>query len=1833
MKKLKSSLALFLVLSMMLSVFPIGALAVEDTSAADEEIVLDESFTMPDQAALTGADREVEAVLTDTGFHKILHLDCGRKYYTKDWIIAMINEMAADGYTQLQLAFGNDGMRFLLDDMSVTVNGETYSDESVTVGMQLGNKAYYDAGDKNELTEAEMDEIIAHATKMGIEIVPHMNMPGHMDAILDAIEYVGISDAHFTGYTTSVRSLNLNNSDAVAFTQALLAKYVAYFSAKGCKYFHIGADEFGNDAYYGGMGFPNMGSALYNTFAEFVNGNNDIVRAAGMTSRAWNDGISYGSYTASFDTDIEITYWSSGWGGYNVASASTLGENGHPMINTNGDYYYILGVNDTFTEGTTTTHTRGVYEPAGNFDNNTFMGSTIDEPAGAMFCIWSDYPGAETETQVAEYVRLAMRAMALRMDDQSVENMDTTEVPGGFKEDGTINISYNTVTDPTTNVAVYGPELVSMTAVETTAPALSGVTGVKAWEMVPVSVGGAKYTGSAVVTVPVPEGWNTEMLGAFVVNDDGSITRIVGKYADGFYTYTCPHFSTSGVYAAAAQDRIEQGEGTSSVYVLDTDGLDSGSKYLIVYDGHALNTRKGSDAVTISGNQIAYSADHSDAEWTYTKSSNSYYLSNGSNYLYPSRSGYSFWYSYNLNVRTTQTSVRIANQGNGQHTIANSNGYSYVAYTDSGWGAQSDAQNLYFYKLTEASYKVTPALQEQRIGELTVTNDGYTDDTWAAYESALDAAEKELAEVEGGSYASETAANTALGRLIGVVDALETAKNNLVKARTITIRYVSGSTVVKTETLNIAETETSITLAATFYGIDGKLYAPVNTTLALGEATTYNVAVTVMPEDLTKIKAEVEFWITNRPVTPDGITTETEMDGSTVARSYYQYAVSDNMGLYGENGMDFSALVPVTGKQESNTVELWKGTVLNRADHEQTKAGSDDETLQGDDFSRIRYFGGEWAYYSIKDAMWKPFDAETQQIVAYYWQKTEVTEEVETDVVDWGEKYSDWEALNGGQHWFWNGYVENGSKFVFMDFAVVYEDGTQNPAEFPTANTWFYHFDKCSETNPRVIGYVNFENTANYEIWKVTVTDGTCTGYSKASSFEPTYDNTTETIVWTESMGGDPHIDSISYTANRSGKLVRIYVRAVAEDALTVHYVDQMVGTEFYSYDIAVAEDTVFNSGFALVEDYTDIANALVNNSVENYLGVTQYVTADLKQMTEIGAQYRYSNFVCVDVELVANEDGENKDVYLYYTFSPTRYFVADFGLPLTIQPSDLESSLTDSVVTKVEISTSETRFGSISVSGKAVTYTPEEILTAVDGFTILVHTSRADSIEGGADGQVAFRAYIVPATTVYYEESFIDTFSGSGWSQVSTTLANTQETQTVNTAGLNYGYNADYAAETGMSNGTDVSSTKAGDEAEFEFVGNGFEIYANCTEDSGIMTVLVRNSAGKLVKLYQVDTQTGDGKYTATAGQAAESSSLPVVSLQGMTHGTYTVTIQHTKRSNTEGLTVEPIAIDGIRIFNTMSSSELTSLATSAGVEHAYVETERNPVFVELRDQILACVEFALDADMTDESIYTKSQAIIEQVYSATSTNPLGVYYFKNTEADADVITDEATLTDLLDNGPKNEFFLKPGEKVAFTLADGVTAQIGMKAPFGETSCNVTQSDTIGSENTTTKPYTLKSGTDMFYGSVANEVIIENTGEKTVSITLLKAVGANSNIFHSEPSQTFLLRALSVSYEPTVYADAELEVTLGRKNGRKVKEMAEFTMTENGVEGETATFTAEEILAAVADELPKGYAVADEEEVEDVEVVYGEDGSVTILLEKAKNQKPEKGNGKGNRR
>ena len=200
----------------------------------------------------------------------------------------------------------------------------------------------------------------------------------------------------------------------------------------------MGADEYANDAFSSGsMGFGKLQDlGKYGNFVTYVNEVATLIKNAGMKPMAFNDGIYFNNNTSggTFDTDIIIEYWSSGWSSYKPMPASDLADKGFKMVNTHGDYYWVLGKTDAQCSP----------EKARGFDKTVFPGSTISNPGGSTFCIWSDYPGAETEESVISKTADTIEAFGGKLPTvDSVTNGGTTD-PVGKTVEITLNVGEST---------------------------------------------------------------------------------------------------------------------------------------------------------------------------------------------------------------------------------------------------------------------------------------------------------------------------------------------------------------------------------------------------------------------------------------------------------------------------------------------------------------------------------------------------------------------------------------------------------------------------------------------------------------------------------------------------------------------------------------------------------------------------------------------------------------------------------------------------------------------------------------------------------------------------------------------------------------------------------------------------------------------------------------------------------------------------------------------------------------------------------------------------------------------------------------------------------------------------------------------------------------------------------------------------------------------------------------------------------------------------------------------------------------------------------------------
>lgn len=1589
---------------------------------------------VPMSVSATETDTKVATTSTeDSDDYRILHLDCGRKYFTKDWIIALINEMTSAGYTHLELAFGNDGLRFLLDDMSVTANGTTYSSANVTAVIHAGNEAYYDAGDVDELTQNEMDAIIAYANSVGIEIIPLLNTPGHMDTIITAMTKLGFDSPQ---YSSSARTVDVADTKAVAFTQALVFKYMDYFAGKGCKNFNIGADEYANDT-----GNPQFSALItYGLYDEYITYLNTLAEYAvnkGMTPMAFNDGIYYNQNTSNgtINENIMVCYWSSGWSSYNVASASYLANKGFEMINTHGDYYFVLTSN-------------GITNPSStalNFDNETFMNSTIKNPAGSMFCIWCDAPGIATETEVAAAVRITLRKMAAAMNDTTTYSEEV--VVGGFNADGTINTGSGSDDDETSElvtltkneVTVTAYDLIGLNVTEATAPTIAGAKNVLAWDMIPFTDDG-NYTGSATVSVPVPTGWNTADMGAFVVNDDGTVELLKGTYSNGNYAFTMPHFSVGGIYDvdATADDEMTATKDIELVVGESKTVIDSTGNYEEEYNKGNLNT----NIATVGVKGIAGSSEGTIGEAVTSITAGKYviYTYLGA-YVTNSASG-----SY-IGLSTTDETVwnvAVADATAGTYYITDSDGnYLSVGNGIAGVTTTQTAVKLVYGTSTDGPAQSGFFIQDAA-GNYNLNNSGNISNAYGKSGAA-------------GSW-----------------------------SRWQFKPYTETSVVDSTE--------------ITFTGI-----SVGETSVTVGN-TIYNITVSeVVLSDVEPLK--IEYWITN------GVVEDPDTN-----LNYIEISAED---AYSENGIVLSDTLPEELQREGRDTEYWQAKLLDvtvtndstSGTEEQTRYKGDDETLNTKTFTRVRYWNNEWQVlvgteWTIvdrtevtvntynNDALTGTTTREKNQLVAYYMEVINInnangTTELHVNAADWGFK--------SGENW---GYWTGGYTPCTVTVQIVYEDGTTNPSDAfddLLTKTLVYGY----WTGGRGLGTMIFDGGDAYDIYKVTAETGDAGYTNNLYGFtinSLTWDGNEET-VWSDDPSqsvsiGNPASnpsyeepkDNLTWNTGEYNKnnaiLVRVYVKAVeTEDTLTVVYYDEKFGDTLYSYNINVKSDVTFNDSivnlatdnveqpayFVDADGNTTSRYNVTGYGIHNALDVIQKFQTDLTQVPEAVGKYNSALYSYTGSEI--SEDG--KTLYLYYNINTSVLkpnFVVDFGLPITFNLSDVTN--TPDLVKTV---TASARYGTVSYdsSEKTFTYTPTQILQNIDVLSINI-------LFDGATAATTTNVGVTPATTVYYEESFL-TWDSNWYGGNAAIIVGNQTKEVLGEKKNNFGYDPVYANTTAASNGTNASTSIIGATATFTFTGDGIQVFANSTESTGYVAVQVKNSSGAIVNMAMVDTVVDKGTTGATSGQTDNMYGLPIVSLidlKNMPHDTYTVTI-------TKIMDNKPVYIDGIRVFNTMEDSTIF-----AG------DLEDNPDFYELRDMVLYAIGVQEDTSVDYKTMY-------EQVYDAV-------------EGATALITDESvtygnsnTIQDLLDNGPKNEVYLYADQTLTFKVTTNRVMQIGMKAPQGATTASISVDG-----GTTTTSQSIDSSVDMFYtlaDKAKNEtkttytVQIENTGSDILSITELK--------------------------------------------------------------------------------------------------------------------------------
>ncbi len=326
-----------------------------------------------------------------------LHLDAGRKYYTKDWIMERVKDLSRNRMNVLWLHF------------------------SENEGFRIDSERHPEVPSRFHLTKDEVREIIALCGELFVDINPALDCPGHLGtALLEHPRWRLNREMAEPLYS----ALDITNPDARAFLLELVDEYAELFA--GSKVFHIGGDEFIDFNHF--ERFPEMDACArerlgpdcggVDLYVDFLNQVIAHVRAKGFQVRVWNDGLFRPDQAehVELDRNVQIAFWSNWDKG--MAPLKAFLDRGYQVVNYHSEYlYFILLIRKDYSDPDPdkilTQWHPGMF-PTHPVSGPQTLNPKSEQMLGCCYSIWSDWPDLEDEEEVDRRSRDSIRAFGIR---------------------------------------------------------------------------------------------------------------------------------------------------------------------------------------------------------------------------------------------------------------------------------------------------------------------------------------------------------------------------------------------------------------------------------------------------------------------------------------------------------------------------------------------------------------------------------------------------------------------------------------------------------------------------------------------------------------------------------------------------------------------------------------------------------------------------------------------------------------------------------------------------------------------------------------------------------------------------------------------------------------------------------------------------------------------------------------------------------------------------------------------------------------------------------------------------------------------------------------------------------------------------------------------------------------------------------------------------------------------------------------------------------------------------------------------------------------------------
>ena len=354
--------------------------------------------------------------------------------------------------------------------------------------------------------------------------------------------------------------------------------------------------------------------------------------------------------------------------------------------------------------------------------------------------------------------------------------------------------------------------------------------------------------------------------------------------------------------------------------------------------------------------------------------------------------------------------------------------------------------------------------------------------------------------------------------------------------------------------------------------------------------------------------------------------------------------------------------------------------------------------------------------------------------------------------------------------------------------------------------------------------------------------------------------------------------------------------------------------------------------------------------------------------------------------------------------------YVIDYGLPVKIEnvmSNDVWRGEEAKVISVVETgedgepAADDEKYGEAVLNEDgSITYTLTKQLDKVVTLEYTVQvtgTGNSGTTEISETITETANIYIIPATSMYYEQNFSDMITYMGnleWSNENDGKqygAYQEEGEVGNPNDSTYGTDAVYLSNTGDSYGTSkhVTAKDYATQFSYDFTGTGTAIYSRISEDSAYICVEITQDG------QNVDRQYIDTRMLGTVAANQTLYNVPVYNNSGLDHGTYTVTVTIYKEGTPVNGTVDgdgnliegtdksgaEFYLDGIRVYQPLVDDDRAESAYAS-------DNESNIALINIRSKIAADGEIGLSGDSFATLTDVKDTIIDPSEYSSIGPN-----------------------------------------------------------------------------------------------------------------------------------------------------------------------------------------------------------------------------------------------------